>query len=268
MQPRVKSALIFVPLVLFITYLGGLVYQLFFLAVLLYGTWELHRLLKTMGYYVSLPVLLGGVGVLLLHRILFPNFSYIDVVLIAIILVNVLLALYRYEAGDAQAVLSFALHLSGIIYMGWMGAYFFSVQALPNGRWWALMVVILVWLVDLGAYLAGNRFGAHKLSPRLSPRKSWEGLAGGVVFGTIAGALLTVLFGRMMPSLQIWEGVLLGSGIALVTPIGDVFISMIKRVAGVKDSGTLIPGHGGMMDRIDTWLWAAMIGFYLAKVFS
>ncbi|MFZ3070632.1 MAG: phosphatidate cytidylyltransferase [Anaerolineaceae bacterium] len=264
---RFKSALVFVPLMLLMAYLGGFVYFLFILAVLGVGTWEYWRLLKTMGYYVSLPVMLGGVSLLLILR-QSSGFASSDIGLVVILIAAAILSLERYEKQDAQAALTFALHVSGILYLGWLGGYFLSLRQLPNGRWWLIVVLILVWLVDLGAYIVGSTLGKHKIFPRLSPKKSREGYIGGVIFGGGFGVVLSLIFKTLLPEMQLWEGLVLGLVIALVTPFGDVFISMLKRVAGVKDSSNLIPGHGGILDRTDTWIWAMMIGFYLAKLFA
>ena len=264
---RFKSALVFVPLILAVSYVGGAVYGVFMLVVLGVGAWEYWRLLKTMGYYVSFPLMLGGVLALLLLR-LFTGFTFMDLALVVVLVACAILSLNRFEKQDAQAVLTFALHVSGILYIGWLGGYFFSLRALPNGAWWTMLSLGLVMLVDLGAYAIGVKFGKHKIFPRLSPRKSWEGYAGGIFFGVGFGALLALLLPSVMPELAVWEGALMGLLIGALTPFGDIFVSMLKRIAGVKDSGSLIPGHGGILDRTDTWIWAVMLGYYFAQLFS
>jgi len=264
---RFKSALVFVPLILAVSYVGGAVYGLVILAALGIGAWEYWRLLKTMGYFVALPLMLGGILALLLLR-LFTGFAYMDLALVVILVACAILSLDRFDKQDAQAVLTFALHISGILYIGWLGGYFFSLRALPNGAWWTMLSLGLVMLVDLGAYIFGVPLGRHKIFPRLSPRKSWEGYAGGILFGVGFGALLGLLLTPVMPELAVWEGALLGLVIGTLAPFGDIFVSMLKRIAGVKDSGTLIPGHGGILDRMDTWIWAVMLGYYLAQLFS
>ena len=262
---RVKSILIFVPLILAFIAIGGMAYDLFFLVVILLGVSELHRLLKTMGYYSSLTILMACTSLFVLQRAFFPGLST-DVVLLMVITANAIMALIRFEKGDNQAALSFAMHVAGCLYLGWLGAYFISLRHLPNGSFWALVVFVIIWLIDMCAYFIGIRWGKHKLSPRLSPKKSWEGFAAGVAAGVLTGLLLSLLLKRWLPEFDLYKGALIGLVIALVTPLGDVFISMLKRVAGVKDSGTLIPGHGGILDRIDTWMWAAMLGYYLVTL--
>ncbi|MGB4595392.1 MAG: phosphatidate cytidylyltransferase [Anaerolineaceae bacterium] len=262
LSTRIKSILVFVPLILAVIAIGGVAYDLFFLVVILLGARELHRLFKTMGYYSSLPLLMGCSGLFVLQRMLFPAF-FSDIVLLIVIVANAIMALVRYEKGDNQAALSFAMHVAGSLYLGWLGAYFISLRHLANGGFWTLVIFVIIWLIDMFAYLIGVRWGKHKLSPRLSPKKSWEGFAAGVVAGALTGILLSFILKPWLPEFHLYKGLILGLVIAVVTPIGDVFISMLKRIAGVKDSGMLIPGHGGILDRIDTWMWAAMLGYYL-----
>jgi phosphatidate cytidylyltransferase len=120
-----------------------------------------------------------------------------------------------------------------------------------------------VWLADSGAFLIGSRYGKHKLSPRLSPKKTWEGFFGGIVFGVVSGAILAALWHFMSPAMTVERGALIGLLMGALTPLGDLGESMIKRQAGVKDSSQILPGHGGVLDRIDSWLWAGVIGYYV-----
>jgi phosphatidate cytidylyltransferase len=129
-----------------------------------------------------------------------------------------------------------------------------------------LLVLSAVWIADSGAYFIGRAFGKHKLSPRLSPKKTWEGYLGGVLTGTIGTALMALLFMNLAgpdTTIALWKGALLGLILSVLTTLGDLGESMFKRQVGVKDSSNLIPGHGGVFDRIDSWLWAVAIGYYV-----
>ncbi|TPG60696.1 phosphatidate cytidylyltransferase [Ewingella americana] len=118
-----------------------------------------------------------------------------------------------------------------------------------TGAWWLLYVMLLVWGADSGAYLFGKLFGKHKLAPKVSPGKTWEGLIGGL----LTSALISWLFGRYVPLNVVPATLLMCSVIAaLASVLGDLTESMFKREAGIKDSGSLIPGHGGILDRIDS----------------
>ncbi len=118
-----------------------------------------------------------------------------------------------------------------------------------TGAWWLLYVMLLVWGADSGAYMFGKLFGKHKLAPKVSPGKTWEGLIGGLV----TSAVISWLFGRYAPLSVVPVTLLVCSVVAaLASVLGDLTESMFKREAGIKDSGSLIPGHGGILDRIDS----------------
>lgn len=183
-----------------------------------------------------------------------------------VILLSMTYHLIDYERGRDQAASDFAISLMGMIYCGWIGAYLISLRSLPEGKWWILLALPIVWLADSGAYAVGKRFGKHLLSPRLSPKKTWEGYWAGVVSGTLAGWLFAALWmigAGPDTALTPWKGIVLGLILSALTPLGDLGESMIKRQLGVKDSSNIIPGHGGVFDRIDSWLWAGVLGYYL-----
>jgi phosphatidate cytidylyltransferase len=191
-------------------------------------------------------------------------------ILSLIILVAMAYHALAYERGRDQAATDFAVTLGGALYLGWLGAYLISLRALTGGLWWVLLALPIVWLADSGAYFVGRWRGRRKLSPRLSPKKTWEGYLAGVLTGVLGGALLAALWGSW-PSPQVgmtpWHGVVLGVVLSLVTTMGDLGESMIKRQVGIKDSSNLLPGHGGALDRIDSWLWAGVISYYVILFF-
>jgi phosphatidate cytidylyltransferase len=119
--------------------------------------------------------------------------------------------------------------------------------AQPHGRALAMTVLVIVWAADVGAYFVGRAFGRRKLAPKVSPGKTWEGVTGGAVFAAVAGWV-----GAGLLDLPAMVFVVLGVVTALVSVVGDLTVSMFKRNVGLKDSGTLLPGHGGVMDRIDS----------------
>lgn len=132
----------------------------------------------------------------------------------------------------------------------------------PNGHRWLLTALAVVWAADTGAYFAGRRFGKRKLAPLVSPNKTIEGLLGGVIAGVVVGVALSLFAGA--PAAQLPAVALVALAAVLFSVVGDLFESLLKRHAGVKDSGHLIPGHGGILDRIDGVL-AALPVFALGK---
>lgn len=132
----------------------------------------------------------------------------------------------------------------------------------PNGHRWLLTALMVVWAADTGAYFSGRKFGRHKLSPKISPNKTVEGLAGGMLLAIVVGVLLSLVAGASVAQLPAVALVSLLA--ALFSVVGDLFESLLKRHAGVKDSGHMIPGHGGILDRLDGVL-AALPAFALGK---
>jgi phosphatidate cytidylyltransferase len=129
-----------------------------------------------------------------------------------------------------------------------------TLSALSSGQGWILLLVLGVWSYDTGAYLVGRQIGRHKFMTHISPAKSVEGLVGGLVATTIVTCLMLAGLG------QAWVGgLVLGPILGLSAQAGDLAESMLKRAAGVKDSGSLIPGHGGILDRIDSFLFAGPV---------
>jgi len=266
---RVKAALVFVPLILILIYFGGWAFNGFITLILLLAALEYAQLFSRLGYRPFLPVLFVGITSFVLQRWVFGG-QYLGVLITFILFLTIITALVQYERGEKEAALGLTINLAGIFYLGWLGAFFISLRALPHGLGWMLTALPVTWLVDCGAYYIGRWLGKRKMTPRLSPKKTWAGLVGGLIAGIISGLLLILLWrsiGLLPIGTPLWQGVILGLVMGTLTPLGDLLISLFKRSAGVKDTGNLIPGHGGVLDRIDTWIWGAMLGYYLVLIF-
>ena len=269
MIQRLIVTIILTPLGLYAIYLGGWAYGLTAAVLVGIAAWEYVQLSKAAGHRPSQVLVIGGVLLLLLQRGL-NGFEYEPFVLGLLILIAFAYHMLMYERGRDQAVTDMGMTLLGILYLGWIGSFLLSLRALPDGQWWTLIILPAVWLADSGAYWVGKNFGKHLLSPRLSPKKTWEGYWGGAAFGTLTTWLLSFAWqAGAGPGSEITplRALLLGLAMGLLPTLGDLAESMIKRSAGVKDSGTLLPGHGGAFDRIDSWLWAGVIGYYLIAWF-
>ena len=132
-----------------------------------------------------------------------------------------------------------------------------------TGCWWLLLAILTVYAADTGAYAAGRVFGRHRMAPNVSPGKTWEGTAGGVLFAVVAAVVLGLLFPLR---LEIWHLAMIGVILGAVSPIGDLLESKLKRLADAKDSGNLFPGHGGMLDRLDSLLPSLIVVYILVAV--
>ena len=229
------------------------------------AAWEYVTLFHIGGLQPARVMVVGGTLLLLIGRNI-NGFEGAPWMISLLILLSMTYHLVAYELGRDQAGTDFAVTLGGMFYIGWFGAYFISLRNLPEGNWWMLVVLPGVWFADTGAYFIGKRFGHHLLSPRLSPKKTWEGYLGGIVFSVILTALFAAIWqvgAGPASAITPLRGALMGLVMGIIPTLGDLGESMFKRQMGVKDSGNLLPGHGGAFDRVDSWLWAVVIGYYM-----
>ena len=160
----------------------------------------------------------------------------------------------------SAAIATGSLTVAGaVVYVGWLGQYLVGVHELADGRDWLLLAMLATFAGDTGAYFTGVTLGRHKMAPAISPKKTWEGFAGG--FAAAVGAAVTVYaLGAMEFDLALALG--LGVVIALVGPVGDLAESLLKRGMGVKDASGLVPGHGGFLDRLDSLLFTVPATYF------
>lgn len=273
---RVLVAAILLPIGLVLIYLGGWPFTLFIALMLGLAAFEYGRLFRTGGYHPEDRLMIGLAVALPLARN-WQGFTLDGLLIGLFLLLSLTYHLWRYERGRDQAATDFAVTVSGGLYIGFTGAYLISLRNLPEGMWWVLLALPAVWLADSGAYFVGRAYGRHKLNKRLSPKKSWEGYFGGIVLGTAGTALLALAWQALAlrwpetlgsaTSITPFNGAVLGLVASLLTTLGDLGESMIKRQFGAKDSGNLLPGHGGVFDRIDSWLWAGILSYFVIFYF-
>lgn len=259
LRTRVLSAAIMLPIVAAVVYLGGLWLFALMAAVLALAAWEFRAMMRKGGFRPeALSLYLALAAVLILMQGQWD--AYLPLALTALFILT--LSWQLLLPGRTTPTADWALALAMGLYLGWMGGHFLRIRALDNGLAWIAIALVTTWVSDSGAYFVGTWFGRHKLAPRLSPKKTWEGIFGGWLTAEIAGVLLGRLAGLTLP-----QGLLIGLAVAVLAPFGDLSISMMKRQVGVKDSGNLIPGHGGMLDRLDSLLFVVPAVYYLATWF-
>ena len=257
---RIAVALILLPLVLGVVWIGG--WWLYALA-LAGGLMALHEL-YVMGRGLR-PIVLGGyVGLIL--TLLGTELGGMDW-LVGGLLSTVLVSFVIFGFSDARpsATAAISLTLLGVVWVGGgIGCLLLLRQIPTNGQLAIFTVLIAVFADDTAAYLVGRTIGRHKLAPTISPGKSWEGF----IAGTIAA--MAVAFFAMYDQgfLTDLEALLLGAAIALSSTLGDLFESALKRDLGVKDSGRALAAHGGMLDRLDSLLWAGPTAFYVVQALT
>ena len=259
---RIKTALVLLLIGLSVIYLNSWFYFAFIAITLLLASKEYYQIYQKGGYSPFLPLILIAVFLLILFRYLFA-FTGSDVLIALTFLIAMAIHTFRYELGKTTSAIDLALTLGAVLYFGWIGGYFISIISLAYGQWWLLLTIAIIAISDSGAFFIGRRFGKRKLAPKTSPGKTWEGYFGGVFFGIIGGILVGLLFNQFSSSINATNGFILGLVLSVLTPLGDLGESMIKRQFGIKDSSNLLPGHGGAMDRIDTWIWGVCLSYYL-----
>jgi len=246
--------------------LGGGYYFALIILFLGVGAWEYGRIFGKVDCKIPEALLIGSVILIATVRTYLPALA--TGVLTLSILIVMIWHLFDYEKGRDRAATDFTVTAAGIVYLGWIGAYLIELRNIPNGLWWLLIVLPTIWLADMAAYFVGIRFGKHPLSPRLSPKKTWEGYWAGVVFGTLSSIGLAMLWHCLGgPQVVWWVAAALGALLSIFTTLGDLGESMFKRQAGLKDSSNIFPGHGGVLDRIDSWLWGAALGYLFINWF-
>ncbi|WP_127474678.1 phosphatidate cytidylyltransferase [Microbacterium sulfonylureivorans] len=241
-------------------------FLVFALAAVLLGVFEFSRALVAAGRKVDLiPQLVAG-GIVVLSGFFFELWLHWVVVFVAVAVVVVWRLLVQMASHDGRtygAVLGDVL-IGGFVqlYVPFFGSLCVVLLAQDGGEWWVLAFIGVVVAADTGAYAAGLSFGRHPMAPRISPKKTWEGFAGAFAAAVLAGVLL----GIFMLGLDWWMGVVIGIVILGTATAGDLGESMIKRDLGIKDMSSWLPGHGGVLDRLDSILpstAAALALYYL-----
>ena len=225
-----------------------------------YGAWELRRAIATRGMVVPLvPLLLGAVGMLVSAYL-----RGAEALVVTFGLTIVGLLVWRVADGLAGAARDLSASALVAFYPIFLGGFASMMLAAPDDGRQRIVVFILVTVFsDIGGYAVGVMFGRHPMAPSLSPKKSWEGFAGSVGTCAAVGAIsLPLVLGG-----QWWQGALLGVAAASGATLGDLIESSIKRDLGIKDMGALLPGHGGLMDRLDSLVIVAPIAWALLLLF-
>lgn len=197
-----------------------------------------------------------------------PGAAFLDRTLAALLPMIVLAIAASLVAAmlrtSLDGVLSdWAATMAGALYIALLISYFVALRERASGLQWLLMAFLCTWACDSFALLAGRAFGRRPFAPRISPRKTWEGTVGGLAAGTLAGLLAGPLLGLPWAA-----GLLLGALVAVAAVAGDLAESFIKRQLGIKDFSALIPGHGGVLDRIDSLLFTVPLVYYIAILFG
>lgn len=265
---RVTVAVIAIPLILIASYLGGF-YFFFFVAVIsIFSFYEFSLFARNKG--ANLNFLLSSLIILILLLNQYFNFTNLEVI---VLLASISLLVIELFRNKGSAIINLGSAFLGIFYIGMFAAslialrefYPLSMDSKNAGAFLIISILVSIWIGDSAAYYGGITFGRHKLFPRVSPKKSWEGAIFGFIFSIGALILAKVL---ALNFLSWTDAVIIGIIIGVIGQIGDLVESLLKRDSEVKDSSSLIPGHGGFFDRFDSLLFSAPAIWIYLKYFA
>lgn len=265
LRTRFLSALVLIPVVGWVIWAGS--WWLFVAIALAAGLagYEFSQLMRRGGYAPTTLFVLAIIGVFALDA-QFPSLDIATPGLTGVLIISISWQLFQSQS--KAPTVDWALTIVGGLYIGWLSAHAIRLRALPDGLAWTVLAVLVTWGGDTAAYFVGNAIGRHKLWPRLSPRKTWEGVWGGVIGSSLTGAMVGYLAMQWVGAIGPSRGLIVGLLAAIVGPFGDLAISMMKRQVQVKDSGHIIPGHGGLLDRTDSLLFIVVTTYYYAIWFA
>ncbi|MFH2033343.1 MAG: phosphatidate cytidylyltransferase [Candidatus Margulisiibacteriota bacterium] len=255
---RSLTILILVPVVAACTYLGGLAFLALVLALALFSVNEFYSMMMRRGYK---PAYWVGNAI----TIFFIVFAYYSLKLnwepahSAILTLAATAALFSgiFLKRKKDTIMDVMVTLFGMVYIGWFFSYFLFLRNLTDHGAYLFFLMFSIWAMDIMAYLFGKAFGRHKLAPSISPKKTWEGAIAGFLTCLIAASIFSG-----MASIPMVDALILGVLIGIVAQFSDLVESLIKRDAGVKDSSALLPGHGGVLDRMDSFILTVPIMYY------
>ena len=265
---RVLTAIIFLPILFSALWLGSPIWfaAMAGLAVLL-GLYEYYALMKCGGQVQGMIAALAILAAFYFHR-----FDLLPAILAALVIVELFVqgVINQKSESFEQVLPTAAIRTFGVLYVALLGGYIIAIQVIesPIPKLPAKLLTVFFIVVfggDTGAYYTGRTLGKHKLAPRISPGKTVEGLIGGVVGGILAAVIAHFTF---FPELQLGHAIQLGFEMTLLGAAGDLCESMLKRGAKAKDAGKLIPGHGGLLDRLDSMLFNAPLLYYFYEAFK
>lgn len=255
---RVLSAIVGIPAIILAAWYGNWLLWLLTFVTFLVASLEISEMLRGLKLKPRLWILLIG-GLITFSSAYLYNDEYLSPAIVLVVIINLLLMAFLYPQITPLDVFGhiFApLYLSNLLFI-------FLTRGLDNGFTWVLLLFSATWASDTFAYFTGRLFGRNKLAPLLSPKKTIEGAVGGVL-GSIVTAFI---FAQYVLNTSLIPLVLLGLGIGVASLLGDLVESALKRQANIKDSGQIIPGHGGVLDRFDSLLFTAPLVYYYVKLF-
>lgn len=276
---RTGTAIILIPAVIIVVWFGGWVTLTAITLIALQATRELSAMFAREGWQPLIPLSMALCLVFFLAALRADARLPLLAFGISATVLGSFAWLLLTRSPIDRTILDWALTLAIPFYIGWPLAFLLALRgdtvgSMARGFWWTMLVILAVWANDTAALLSGHYFGRngrHKLATHISPNKTWEGFAGGMVCSTVVVFAVSIMADNILAhpiSLPWYHRIILGILISLAATVGDLAKSMLKRGTGVKDSGRILPGHGGILDRIDSLLFAVFVMFAYAVSFG
>lgn len=263
---RAASAAVIFFLGLRLVLAGGWIYTIGVALILSAGAWEYTTMFRKGGYSPAFYLVIAGTFFTALTG-RFENPEYLLLATSLFILAVIAWHILTFASHQQTAGIDLTVSLSAILFIAFLGTFIVRLRFLPDGLYWLLIAIAPAGISDIGAFLLGSAFGSHKMAPALSPGKSIEGYLGGVFTAAVTGYAVGAIANLSVAHISGLTGLIIGSVVGIFCPLGDLGKSLLKRHFSLKSTSSLIPGHGGVLDRIDTWLWAGVISFYLIRAF-
>jgi len=259
---RVITGAVGVPLVILAIWFGDPWpwFTLLIAAAALAGTYEFYHMAN---FDRREPLIYLGL-LWALALVLSPHYRSSDVlpiVITATVLISLICLLCR--PSREKAFRNWAWTIVGALYVGWMLSYWLNLRGLEDGRNWVYLAMLTTFANDTGAFFIGRARGKHKLAPAISAAKTWEGAVGGLMCAILGAVVIVTVLNLISPfTFRYWQIILLGFLVGLCAQLGDLVESLLKRNMGVKESGNLLPGHGGILDRFDSLIFVGAVVYY------
>jgi phosphatidate cytidylyltransferase len=257
LRGRVITSLVLVPVLLATVWFGNPWLSIVVAVFALLGVLEFYRLSSLAGWHPF--TLLGIVFVLLFILNAHSGDERTTPLLISAVVILSIIRLL-WSADKEKAFSNWAWTVGGIFYIGWPMSHFVLLRELEDGLSWVLVALLVTFASDSSAFFVGRAWGRKRMAPAISPSKTWEGAAAGIIGAMIAVVILGAVTG--LDGIGYGRLIVLGFLISVFAQLGDLTESMLKRTAGVKEAGKLMPGHGGVLDRLDSIVFTVILVYY------
>jgi len=269
LRTRIITSIVCIPILIAVIWFGNPFFAIAISILAVIGGVEFYRMCSRLN---AKPLMYAGNTVICL-LCLSPLINYIGpgninldtlrlLLIVVVMIFSLILLLFRRR--EDRALNNWVWTIAGILYIGLMFSYWTEIPNIDRGTFWLYWLILTIMATDVGAYFTGRAIGKHLMAPNISPKKTWEGSGGGILASVIAAVVLSYVLS--MP-VSIWETVVLAIIISIIAQAGDLIESLLKRNAGVKDSGSFFPGHGGVLDRLDSYILIGPIMYYFILFF-